>query len=972
MKTRSQTRSAQPADLEIPTRANPPRKLEHPRQDNAVVSGSDGGRSRPISDANGDNPAGSEFAVEKCKNKRCKVCPKLITSPIFKSNVTGKCFKSVNFSDSPITCKSQNFIYLLTCEHCNIQYVGETTIPMNERMNIHRTGKKGCEFMISHFNGPCKGYTFYIQVITKFEGDGYDDSGEVDSKLREQRLEHEDFWIKRMRTIYPYGLNDKAKEYNQGDPRVGRLFPRLPRDSQRSTRTRNRRTVNAQTHEDFFHEVYMKFYNEPKEAFNFTRKLLDKCKWSVLKKIALCIIDGNDPCLNDKVLENFHEYILDTIDSKLYKPPVEKNQKKAPENPCVVFFSSKALEYIGLPSIFRDPEIVQLLPENLRGPEQIPVVTYRLGKTVRNKILNFKETISSLQLEPDNLNFLDNMKCDCVTSSFCDPHHRHVITGNLNIIEHNALKKLFSKGPNFREKRTINFPRARKDIISAVDTLIDNLAARYNHPKNHFEQWKNSIIQTVNNKINVLRISVNVKKTSPVLYDHSALEQLNKLQEKYVIVPIDKASNNYAFICKKFYIAKLLDEVGFLHGDSSTYKANILPPDHFIQKNVDFCSKFGYKVSDREKCLPTMYWMPKMHKNPIGSRFIVASKICSTKKLSADVSKIFKLFFNQVRNFHDKSKFYSSYNKFWVVDNSSSILSKINKCNVKKNAKSIATFDFATLYTKIPHDRLIETLYAVIDFVFKSSSKSKRKFICTNFKSAFWTKTSAGNFSKKSIKDAVHHLITECHFTIGNVVFSQIIGIPMGIDPAPFWANLFLSYFESNHMDQLIRLDVVQARRYHATYRFIDDLCTLNNNHQFENSYKTIYPPELELKIEHNGDHATFLELDISVIDNMFVYKLFDKRDAFPFFIVRMPHIESNIPSFIFYGSFKSEILRIAKNTLRYEDFVGSVTAFVTRMKNQGGIISRLKNSVSKVFTSHTHAFKSFEVSQNQLLADIF
>ena len=283
----------------------------------------------------------------------------------------------------------------------------------------------------------------------------------------------------------------------------------------------------------------------------------------------------------------------------------------------------------------------------------------------------------------------------------------------------------------------------------------------------------------INNKINALKTSVNVKKTSPVLFDHSALEQLNKLQEKYVIVPIDKTSNNYAFVCKKFYIAKLLDEVGFLHGDSSTYKTSILPPDHFIKKNVEFCSKFGYKVSDRQKCLPTMYWMPKMHKNPIGSRFIVASKICSTKKLSADVSKIFKLFFNQVRNFHDKSKFYSSYNKFWVVDNSSSILSKINKCNVKKNAKSIATFDFATLYTKIPHDRLIETLYAVIDFVFKSSSKSKRKFICTNFKSAFWTKTSAGNFSKKSIKDAVHHLITECHFIIGNVVFSQIIGIPM-------------------------------------------------------------------------------------------------------------------------------------------------------------------------------------------------
>ena len=141
-----------------------------------------------------------------------------------------------------------------------------------------------------------------------------------------------------------------------------------------------------------------------------------------------------------------------------------------------------------------------------------------------------------------------------------------------------------------------------------------------------------------------------------------------------------------------------------------------------------------------------MYWMPKMHKNPIGSRFIVASKVCSTKKLSTAISKVFKLFFNQVRNFHDKSRFYSSYNKFWVVDNSSSLLSKITQCNIKKNAKSVATFDLATLYTKIPHDKLIETLFSVIDFVFKSCGKSKKKYICTDFKTAFWTRTSNNNF----------------------------------------------------------------------------------------------------------------------------------------------------------------------------------------------------------------------------------
>ena len=64
-------------------------------------------------------------------------------------------------------------------------------------------------------------------------------------------------------------------------------------------------------------------------------------------------------------------------------------------------------------------------------------------------------------------------------------------------------------------------------------------------------------------------------------------------------------------------------------------------------------------------------------------------------------------------------------------------------------------------------------------------------------------------------------------------------------------------------MDQLIRTDIVKAKSYHATFSFINDHCTLNNNRQFESSHNIIYPPELELKVEHQEQHATFLKLDI-------------------------------------------------------------------------------------------------------------
>ena len=41
----------------------------------------------------------------------------------------------------------------------------------------------------------------------------------------------------------------------------------------------------------------------------------------------------------------------------------------------------------------------------------------------------------------------------------------------------------------------------------------------------------------------------------------------------------------------------------------------------------------------------------------------------------------------------------------------------------KKNAKQISTFDFSTLYTKIPHNKLLDILYEVVDFVFKGGTR---------------------------------------------------------------------------------------------------------------------------------------------------------------------------------------------------------------------------------------------------------
>ena len=59
-----------------------------------------------------------------------------------------------------------------------------------------------------------------------------------------------------------------------------------------------------------------------------------------------------------------------------------------------------------------------------------------------------------------------------------------------------------------------------------------------------------------------------------------------------------------------------------------------------------------------------MYWLPEMHKAPIGARFIAILKNCSTKALSGIVSQIFEISFNTLESFNNKISFIQ------VVENS--------------------------------------------------------------------------------------------------------------------------------------------------------------------------------------------------------------------------------------------------------------------------------------------------------------
>ena len=90
-------------------------------------------------------------------------------------------------------------------------------------------------------------------------------------------------------------------------------------------------------------------------------------------------------------------------------------------------------------------------------------------------------------------------------------------------------------------------------------------------------EWIKSIGEVVKRRIRRLKHSVNTRSES-IFRDIDVVRELSRLHENFVIVPADKASNNYTFVCKRHYVDILIENLHSIH---------FLKP--YIQSDSFFC-----------------------------------------------------------------------------------------------------------------------------------------------------------------------------------------------------------------------------------------------------------------------------------------------------------------------------------------------------------------------------------------------
>ena len=95
------------------------------------------------------------------------------------------------------------------------------------------------------------------------------------------------------------------------------------------------------------------------------------------------------------------------------------------------------------------------------------------------------------------------------------------------------------------------------------------------------------------------------------------------------------------------------------------------------------------------------------------------------------------MFFRQVKTYNDKCRFFTGVNFFGVVQNNKPVIDAMNGLDKQRKATSVSTFNFSTLYTKFPHNKLPMVLNSLIDFCFDGR---ECKYITVNNYGGRWVK----------------------------------------------------------------------------------------------------------------------------------------------------------------------------------------------------------------------------------------
>ena len=816
----------------------------------------------------------SSFKYRRCNSGRCKLCPKANSEQI--SDI--KTYK--------IFCKTFCCIYGIKCKKCEMVYIGQTKNCLNIRINLHRSQVYRLQANPT-IESTLELRHFAEHGINEIEVSIID---VVNDNL--QRLWWEQHHIKQLGSVFPYGLNTINYNTTYNCDYYGVLNNKTVAKSvfkynlHRKKRGGRKRKISFDETVNNIKSFFSDNVDMGHIPHGWIKNMIFGVRIKFFQKIWYFVqqheilFDTDLDHRNLAVMKDLIKLRANSLNIDLCR----KVNKKVFKEYFVVQFRNKNYDRIPLKRIVEN--CTKLLPI---GDFRVSVA-YKYRLPVGRKIFNYNSFSC-------NLKKTDMDTCDCNNmTGFTEPTLKHVITGNLDVIKNAELRGIMERGTKYRFQVGKN---VIETFIKDVEDFIYKMAVKYSMPIETFEEWKHFVIKGFGECYRRNMYGIYCEKLN--------LGEIEKIQEKYIITYVDKATSNYALTCRKLYHKSLLD----CYSNVTMYQHLNMSKRSIENRIMALYKKIGIVL--KHVRFPYLTLIPKLHKNPIKFRPVTIGYKTYLKEANDRLLEILKTIIPKLKN-----------QGAHMVSNS---------FEAKQMLEGISDdvyyrcYDFTDLFNNI-------NIKDLFDILMISYEKFDLQLFVT--------------FEKYKI--LARMVLFETVLYNGMDFYKQSFGIPMGGSCSSMLTDVYLNHYESgiHILNEIIFI------------RYVDDCLTVVEEQDYTLDFG-FYPSGLQLveSVPIDGE-VNFLDLTIANKKSdggckKTIFRMYDKRSAFTFRINYLIPWTSNIDKKVFRNIIRNYLIRSKRLNTNIEDQYSCVNKYLMEAKKVGYPTGFLNGIVSNFYNIDFH-----------------
>lgn len=569
----------------------------------------------------------------------------------------------------------------------------------------------------------------------------------------------------------------------------------------------------------------------------------------------------------------------------------------------------------------------------------------------------------------------------------------HVRTTDVHIIQNLELRNAVGMGLNHIPVKPTSLSAClatTMDALSQIVTIL-NLEAT-NFPISEASEWLRSqcLLQLkVASKTNKFGFKFSGKDLFQI---PAVRDEVSWITKHLYCAGLDKATNNVCFICIKHIRLLALERLSSQDFTPCRDQSGWELQSYILKETTVQLHGLIPELQVTFQSLPYLMATYKLHKGKY--RWLTNAFQTIYSNLAHLLTIASMLILDTVKNWAaDTCAGYANFLRcktslYWLINSVTEMV-----LNLPVKMHDIFVADITRCFESIPlhgPDNLLDAVSSVIKIAYRQARKTHPRAtpliwirVDQNGMAAraVWGTSQPAYGEYFSLNEArlisLHAwLMTHCHVALGDRVWTQTLGIPMGFSCSPLWCNVYLLSYEIKFIQRLARLGRVDLMsRFKYAFRYIDDLCWVNNSTPMdfldpeqprtnENPF-WIYPLNvIEIKCEvtryaqdnpTRGLAAHFMNLEISISDDVtgsFETCKFDKRRELPFSYTQYIKFKSNRPIRQSYSVAVSQTVPILYLSSSVQAALREINILINTMTTNGFQCHRLHETIIRFLTN--------------------